>query len=101
MALVSGFVALATELYKVAEPFITALKDGIISKVEGLREAIVNIWEFIKTTITNAFKGITQIGKNLIEGLWNGIKGAKDWLISKIKSLCSDALRSNKELLWN
>lgn len=101
MALVRGFVALATELYKVAEPFIIALKDGIISKVEVLREAIVNIWEFIKTTLSNAFKGVTQIGKNLIEGLWNGIKNAKDWLINKIKSLCSDALRSNKELLWN
>lgn len=26
-----------------------------------------------------------DIGKNVVEGLWNGIKGAKDWLIGKVE----------------
>ena len=25
-----------------------------------------------------------NIGKNIVEGIWNGIKNAKDWLLSKI-----------------
>lgn len=100
MALVRGFISFASELYKIASPFLTALKDGIINAVTILKEAVSSIWEYIKTTLTNAFKGVVSIGRNLIEGLWNGIKNAKDWLIGKIKSFCSDALRSNQKLLW-
>lgn len=96
MALVRGFISYASELYKIASPFITALKDGIVNAVTILKDGIVAVWEYIKTTLSNAFKGIVDIGKNLIVGLWNGIKGAKDWLINKIKSLCSDALGAIK-----
>ena len=96
MALVRGFISYASELYKIASPFITALKDGIVNAVTILKDGIVAVWEYIKATLSNAFKGIVDIGKNLIVGLWNGIKGAKDWLINKIKSLCSDALGAIK-----
>ena len=27
---------------------------------------------------------MADIGKNIVEGIWNGIKNAKDWLLSKI-----------------
>lgn len=39
---------------------------------------------------------MADIGKNIVEGLWNGIKNAKDWLINKIKGFCNDALDSIK-----
>lgn len=55
------------------------------------------LWEYLK----GLPKKLTEVGKNLVEGLWNGMKDAKDWLIGKIKSLCDDALRCNQELLWN
>lgn len=74
---------------------INSIIDGIDASLSSLGDNIQKVWEYIKTTFTNAFKGATDIGKNLIEGMWNGISNAKDWLISKIKSLCSDALRSN------
>lgn len=96
MAIVRGLITLATKLYEVAQPLLQALGQGIINSVSILWKAVTGIWEYIKTTITNAFKGVANLGKNLIEGLWNGIKGAKDWLINKIKSLCSDALGAIK-----
>lgn len=40
--------------------------------------------------IVNFFKTLPEkmlnIGKNVVKGLWNGIKNAKDWLIGRIKS---------------
>lgn len=96
MAIVRGLISLATKLYEVAKPLLVALAEGIVNTVSVLWKAVTSIWEYIKTTLTNAFKGIVNVGKNLIEGLWNGIKGAKDWLINKIKSLCSDALGAIK-----
>jgi phage-related protein len=72
------------------------LQNGIVNSLSGLGEAINSLWEYIKDAILKAFKGVTDLGKNLIEGLWNGIKNAKDWLIGKIKSFCSDALGAIK-----
>ena len=37
-----------------------------------------------------------EAGLNLIKGLGEGIANAKDWLISKIKSLCNNALGAIK-----
>lgn len=43
--------------------------------------------------IVNFFKGLPskmlEIGKNIVQGLWNGLKNAKDWLFDKIKSFGS------------
>lgn len=44
-------------------------------------------------TIVNKVKEIPgkllSIGRDIVEGLWNGINNAKDWLIGKIKSFAS------------
>ncbi|MGN1167203.1 MAG: hypothetical protein ACI4S2_12350 [Lachnospiraceae bacterium] len=39
---------------------------------------------------------VKSVGTDLVKGIGNGISGAKDWLIGKIKSLCSDALGAIK-----
>lgn len=72
------------------------LQSGIVNSLSGLGEAINSLWEYIKQAILNAFKGVANLGKNMVEGLWNGIKNAKDWLINKIQSFCSDALGAIK-----
>ena len=95
MAIVNGLIELLPKLAEVSTKLIESLANGIVNAVSGLGEALGELWEYIKETLSKAFEGIKSIGKNLIEGLWNGIKNAKDWLINKIKSLCSDALRSN------
>lgn len=95
MAIVRGLLALKDELLELGKPLLQTLGQGIINVLSTLGSYLLKIWDYMKDTLSGAFKGIVSIGKNLIEGLWNGIKGAKDWLIGKIKSLCSDALRSN------
>ena len=96
MAIVNGLIELLPKLLEVAWKLIETLASGIINAVSGLWEALGEIWEYVKKALSDKFKGIVDIGKNLIEGLWNGIKNAKDWLINKIKSLCSDALGAIK-----
>ena len=72
------------------------MQNGIVNSLSGLGEAINSLWEYIKQAILNAFKGVADLGKNMVEGLWNGIKNAKDWLINKIQSFCRDALGAIK-----
>ena len=95
MAIVNGLIQLLPKLLEVAEKLINTLGNSIINCLSGLWDAIVELWKYLKENIEKQFEGIKNVGKNLIEGLWNGIKNAKDWLISKIQSFCSDALRSN------
>ena len=75
---------------------IQSMKEGIILAIDFLKDAVASVWEYLSSAFMEHFKKINAIGKFLIEGLWNGIKNAKDWLINKIRSLCSDALGAIK-----
>ena len=46
------------------------------------REWVNNLLSKIKEW----FSGIKDVGKNIVEGLWQGILNTKDWLLDKIKS---------------
>lgn len=37
-----------------------------------------------------------EVGKNLVSGIWEGIKNAKDWLLNKIKEWCGNILNGIK-----
>ena len=46
---------------------------------------IADFFKGIAKKIGNIFSGMFDVGKNIVMGIWNGIKGAKDWLLNKIK----------------
>ena len=50
------------------------------------KEAAQNLVDNIVNTIQNLPSKLAEIGKNLVQGLWNGITGAGDWLKNKISS---------------
>ena len=58
-------------------PLVQNVKDFVGDAIDGISETINDIFD---------------IGKNLIEGLWNGIQDAKDWVIDKVKGVGQDIL---------
>ena len=52
-----------------------------------------------KELITTAFENIdlSEIGKNIIKGLWNGITNTKDWLIEKIGGFTDSVTNAFKD----
>lgn len=40
-----------------------------------------------------------NVGKNIVEGLWNGIVNAKNWIVDKVKSFASGILDGMKDAL--
>lgn len=96
MAIVNGLIALVGKLWEVVAPFFEALGNGLINGVSALGNAIANIWEWIKTAITEQFREAREIGQNFVKGLWEGIKNAKDWLFNKISEWCGSILNGIK-----
>jgi hypothetical protein len=58
-----------------------AIWDGIVDFINGI---IPELGTTISDGFSSIFSGISEIGKNVVEGLWQGIEGSKDWLHEKL-----------------
>lgn len=80
----------------------TALKVAFKAVVDYFKWN-VNAVKTVALAIVNAFKSIPGkllgIGKNIVQGLWNGIKGMKDWVINKVKGMGKAILKGLKSVL--
>lgn len=103
-------------LLLLVNPFAGAFKllynncTGFRNFVNSFVNTIVNWFKSIPgklksmaTGIVNVFKSIPSqmlsIGKNIVQGLWNGISGLKNWVINKVKSLGKSILNGIKGIL--
>lgn len=81
----SKLIELAPQLLSAALRIILALAQGLIKYIP---EIISRIPKIIKSMVSAFKQGVSDfknIGKNLLNGLWEGIKNTKDWLLNKIK----------------
>ncbi len=65
---------------------------SIPGKLKSMATGIVNVFKSIPSQMLN-------VGKNIVNGLWNGISGLKNWVISKVKSLGKSILNGIKSVL--
>lgn len=75
---------------------ITGLLEGIIRSVPTLLSYIPKIISSMFGYFKQMPSMMLDIGKNLIKGLWNGIKNVKDWLFKKIGDFAGGILKKVK-----
>ena len=63
----------------------TEAKDGLLSVFSNIKEKFSEIWGKIKEAFN--ISDMLNIGKNLLEGLWNGINDKVAWLKSKVSGV--------------
>lgn len=94
------FVALVDKMPQLIETYIAAFKTcwgKLISNIieqaptwaqkgKELIESVFSKWKDIFSRVGSTLK---TYGKQMIEGLWNGIKSVKDWLWNKVRSMLS------------
>lgn len=73
--------------------------DWINTAVNNVVTWVSNAWENIKKFFQNAPEWFLNIGKNIVEGIWNGIKNATQWLIGKITGWFNDVVGAVKNFL--
>lgn len=75
--------------FKLLGGLIAGILNAIPILLARVQEIVVDVIEY--------FKGMPRMmwncGKNLIQGLWNGIKSAKDWVLDKIASIGNSIMK--------
>ena len=78
--------------FKLLGGLIAGIINAIPTLLARAGEIVVDLVEY--------FKKMPQMmwdcGKNLIQGLWNGIKSAKDWVLDKIASIGNSIMKKIK-----
>lgn len=79
---------------KVGIQLLLGIVEGIITSIPQL---VISAWDIIKS-LFNVLKTLPQrtleLGKDLINGLWNGIANKAEWVVNKVKSLGSKIIKA-------
>lgn len=89
VALVSAMPKIIMAIVDGLKPGISAIADWGKEMLPKAKEAIADVLKGIKEKFDGFKNTIMNVGKNMIQGLWNGINNAKDWILSKIKGFMS------------
>jgi hypothetical protein len=65
---------------------------SLLSKTKQIIQSLISIWKQLPSMMKD-------VGANMLKGLWNGIQGIKDWVISKVKSIGTSILKGLKGIL--
>lgn len=108
--LIAGVGTALLTLYATNEEFRSGVQSAwntITSTISGAVSTIVN---FFTVTIPNAVQTaidwftsiperMKEIGENIVEGIWDGISGAADWLYDKVSGFLDGIVDGAKEFL--
>lgn len=94
---VNTIIANLPKIIQTGIELLGALISGIIQAIPSLVAALPQVF----TAIINAFKGVNwaDLGKNIIDGVINGVKNAASNLLETMKELAESALSAVKEKL--
>ena len=81
------FRNLPSNIWKFLLDVVNKVKNWGVDLARKGIEAAQSLLNSIINTIKELPQKMLDIGKNLVEGLWEGIKGAKDWIMQKVKGL--------------
>ena len=76
-----------------------ALGNGMIDNIKNITNLIPSIFTSIKNAFANS--GWIDIGKNLIDGIIQGIKNAIPAMLETLKGAAGNALNAVKNFFWN
>ncbi len=89
---IGAVIAIGVALYKnwdTVQAKATELKENILGAFDSLKTNTIDAWDKIKTTIADIVSGLAEDaitwGRNMVEGLWNGIANKADWVREKVQ----------------
>ena len=89
-----AFPQIASALGQVANAMFQVIGQWFSKMLQKGKELVGKIGEGLRSGISN----IMSIGRNIVEGIWNGISNALGWIKSKIRGWVGDVMSFLKRL---
>jgi phage-related protein len=90
LEITSVLMSNSPEVAKAGVQIVVSLIGGIISMLGSLASASLRMFSTIISKLSTLPAEALSIGKDLVEGLWDGIKEKSEWLSGKIDDFCDD-----------
>lgn len=95
--IVEWFVTLPSKIWDAIIGAVKSVGDWGSKMVKKGLEGAQNLVDTIKEKVEELPGMLADVGKWLVEGLWEGIKGAKDWLFDKVGGFCDGVVDGFKD----
>lgn len=96
----SGVWESIKSVFSAVGSWFTGIFSAAWNGIKNVWSAVGSFFSGIINTIKSIFQQLPSqliaIGKNMVNGLWNGIQNSKNWLLGKIKQWCGSILNGIK-----
>lgn len=99
MNLVTAIIENVPKLLEAAFSIVGKLVMGIIEYLPQIGQAAGEIINTLLTGLATLWAKMIEVGKNVVEGLWEGIKGMGDWLWGQVSGFFSGIIDGVKGFL--
>ena len=99
-SLINGIIQLAPALVEAAVVLAVNLAIGLVKAIPQILAALPQIIGAVLSGLAKGF-GFDKVGKiglNIVKGIWNGMNGAIDWVLDKIKGFGKAVLNGIKAI---
>lgn len=95
--LVSALISNVPQLLKAAVHILVKLAEYMILNTAKLLSAVPKLFNSLVSNFKEMDWG--SIGKNIIDGIWNGIQAGWDWLTGNVRNLATNLFNAAKDAL--
>ena len=101
--MIEKFVSYAIEklpqIIELGLKMVLSLVKGLANNLPKLVSSVLDMIATIVKTFVSSIPDIVSVGKQIVEGLWNGIKAMASWITNKVKNFFSGIVDSVKGIL--
>ena len=99
MGIIPALIEMLPEFLQAGAKLLGGLAAGLINAIPVLIARLGEIAVTFYNWLKELPKQFVEAGKNLLKGLWNGIKSMKDWVVNKVKDIGKSILKGLKGIL--
>ena len=92
ISLVTGIIQALPQLIKAVPQIIMAIVNTLRSNGPQLMTAGKTLLDFVKQGLLSVLGTLSQIGLNIVQGIWSGISGGLDWIKNMISGWVGNVL---------
>lgn len=87
------------EIIKLGLQMVLALVKGLVQNLPELWTAVLDMTAGIAQTILDALPDIIEVGRDIVRGVWEGIKAMASWIGEKVSGFFSGIVGNVKDAL--